>query len=221
MKKRRNPDEDLRSLERKVQHERTVANLVKLQLARYRAGLQGIGRPKLHLWFEEAGTVLGGAVHPYGLVTPGPDPNKWHGSYQHYPVVVASYLHQDRNPMTDIMYVKIGTGRGYGPWPSGHKVEAYLLDSDLLALNCPGDPDYYKISKDKLPHSPWETDALAPNNFQTLEELLGLMAERLFLFEYGDDLIETHRPQCNNCGQLRQIRQRMGYQYYYCTRCLP
>lgn len=218
-------DTELRWLERRALTERTLENLLTLQLARYRAGLQGIGRNKLKSWWDAAHQVLAEngrpPIHPSFLGDP--DPHKLHGHFELYNVAISQYLDQNRIPMTNIMEIKVGDrgrDRFDDIWPGGPLIIAYLLDADTLVMVYPALGNYYQL-RDHLPHDPWPEDLQELNDYETLPEILEAMAEMLFLHLWGSELVEENAPECDNCGHPREMRHRHGYNYYYCTRCLP
>ena len=171
-------DTELRYLERLALTERTVPNLVRLQLARYRAGLVGVGRPKLESWWQAAHRVLAEGenrppVHPHFMGEP--NKHRLHGHYTLYNVAFCQYFDQNRIPETNIAEIILGDRDadrfGSGSFPAGLTVRAFLLDSDTLIMVHPSLDNYYDLLK-HVPHSPWPEDLLEENDYETLEHIL-------------------------------------------------
>ena len=232
MIRRRNPDKDIRGLERALHGERSVHNLIQLHHSAYRAGLPGVARPKLMSWWEAASiptfesgstlTVIGDPVHPTNVLRLDEvDADVLNGYYKGYEVTVRHYFDRPwlHGPMNTTMAVIVGTGGG-GYFPSGRKAYAWMLDSDLMSITTPHDEDQ-KIRRDEgvATYKPWREDRLILNEYSHLTDLLHDMAESLFLYDEGPYLVDKGRDMCGNCGQEHQIRTRFGHQYYICTDC--
>jgi len=234
---RRNPDVDIRDLERLVRMEPTTGNLIRLYTAQYRAGLPGMGLEKIRQWWGDAESTLGDPgwiglgglsaahypIHPLDIFGNRLENlNRWHGYWRgHNPVRIIFLQTMWREPkyMEHRLEIVMGTGRGLGEFPNGYKFQAFLLDSGTLAIL---PPDYGSGTGSSLRDvglAPWPIELLQPNTFGSLAGLLDHLGERLFLYERGRDLVSVANQICNNCGHPRVVLEWYGHQYYRCNRC--
>lgn len=229
-------DDKLRKLEKAALSDFTVPNLVKLQTARYRAGLEGIGREKLVEWWKKAHEILEEPT-PIPFYNDRPGYHTLHGYFRVYQnrfnvAIRETFGHgfEKPEPFDSILRIDVSAQWSWDslPFPGRAPVRFQFIDGDLFVPIIPSMPNYAELKK-RMGWEGWPQDLLKANVFQTLEEVLDNMCEIRFLYGERDYLIGNHHQKCNNCSRPMEIRQiifggggipQRRYSYYRCVRCL-